>query len=576
MKNTNWGGVGMLLLASCGGGTGGGSDAGAAGGGGDFAAPPPYEVLAANDLGMHCMDREFSVFSILPPFNVFHAQVIKRVQNSSKPVLLDAQTIDVRYSAIADPQGSRNSTSSFKTDFWAHAGQLFGVNLPVGQGLLGKYMPADGPQTGPQPMTYDAAKRWFTAEGVPITPVDDNGFTNPYPLLRVTAYAKNTNRELAHLDIVVPVAQETDCQNCHATGGTAADDPAIVWSTHPDLEVQTKENVLILHDARSSTQLLAAQPVLCASCHYSPALDLAGSGPQGGQLGHSFFSKAMHNFHGKLLDDQGGPVFPPQGNAATTCYQCHPGAITQCARGAMQTGGMECLNCHGGMLAVGSEYPLLPGGSIDGTHDGQPRRPWVDLPRCQSCHTGDALNHLSGPAYVMAADGIRLKQAYRVGDLSASPILAANKRFAESPATLNRFSVGHGGITCENCHGSTHAEWPNADALSNDNLASLELQGHSGPVIECGTCHGATTLPANTLQGPHGMHLVNDPRFIDEVHGELYEHNHARCTVCHGANLQGTVLSRAAAARTFVIEDDDVVHIAKGQKVSCTLCHEAP
>ena len=100
MKNTNWGGVGMLLLASCGGGTGGGSDAGAAGGGGDFAAPPPYEVLAANDLGMHCMDREFSVFSILPPFNVFHAQVIKRVQNSSKPVLLDVRVVGVCYLVI--------------------------------------------------------------------------------------------------------------------------------------------------------------------------------------------------------------------------------------------------------------------------------------------------------------------------------------------------------------------------------------------------------------------------------------------------------------------------------------------
>jgi hypothetical protein len=573
MKHIQWTSCAMIALAGCSGGSGAGSNVSS--GGGDLQALPPYQVLAANDLGMHCMDREFSVFSILPPFNVFHAQVVRKVEGSTKPILLDAQSVDVRYSAITDPHGSRNSTSVAKTDFWNHAAQLFGVSLPNGQGLTGSYMPADAPQSGPQPMSYDAAKRWFSADGVPITPIDDAGGTNTYPLIRVTAYAKNTSRELAHLDIVVPVAQETDCQNCHATGSSAASSPRIVWSANPDVEVQTKENVLILHDARTQTNLVQSQPVLCAECHYSPALDLAGAGPQGSQIGHSFFSKSMHNFHGHLTDAQGQPVFPPQGNAASTCYQCHPGAVTQCARGAMNTGGMECLNCHGGMLAVGSEYPLLPGGSIDGTNDGQPRRPWKDLPRCQSCHTGDALSHISGPAYVMASDGIRLKQAYRVGDLSASPILASSSRFAENTATLNRFSTGHGGISCENCHGSTHAEWPNADPLANDNVASLELQQHAGPIIECSTCHLPNTLPANTLLGPHGMHGVDDPRFVDEVHGELYEDHHSRCTVCHGTALQGTVLSRAAADRTFEGEHG-TVHIAKGQQIGCTLCHDAP
>ena len=34
-----------------------------------------YKVLGWNDLGMHCMDSDYSVFSILPPFNNLHAQV---------------------------------------------------------------------------------------------------------------------------------------------------------------------------------------------------------------------------------------------------------------------------------------------------------------------------------------------------------------------------------------------------------------------------------------------------------------------------------------------------------------------
>ena len=61
-------------------------------------------VLAANDLGMHCMDREFSIFSILPPFNVVNAQVIGHDANGS-PVLLDDLDVNVRYGAVADALG---------------------------------------------------------------------------------------------------------------------------------------------------------------------------------------------------------------------------------------------------------------------------------------------------------------------------------------------------------------------------------------------------------------------------------------------------------------------------------------
>ena len=37
-----------------------------------------WAVLASNDLGMHCTDQDFQIFSILPPFNVVHAQVIRK------------------------------------------------------------------------------------------------------------------------------------------------------------------------------------------------------------------------------------------------------------------------------------------------------------------------------------------------------------------------------------------------------------------------------------------------------------------------------------------------------------------
>lgn len=100
------------------------------GGGG---TPPPatqqaHIVTAFNDLGMHCIDREFSVFSILPPFNVVNAQVILRGVNG-KPRILDASQVDVKYSAVADASGSINTTSAPKTNFWTHAKALYGVTL---------------------------------------------------------------------------------------------------------------------------------------------------------------------------------------------------------------------------------------------------------------------------------------------------------------------------------------------------------------------------------------------------------------------------------------------------------------
>lgn len=128
-----------LTLSACGGGGGGGESEGD---GASTGTPAPATastvVLAANDLGMHCIDKEYSVFSILPPFNVVNAQVIGH-SGDGKPVLLDQSRVDVRYSATTDVRGSINSYSRAKTDFWSHANSLFGANLADGQGLTGLY-----------------------------------------------------------------------------------------------------------------------------------------------------------------------------------------------------------------------------------------------------------------------------------------------------------------------------------------------------------------------------------------------------------------------------------------------------
>jgi hypothetical protein len=164
-----------------------------------------------------------------------------------------------------------------------------------------------------------------------------------------------------------------------------------------------------------------------------------------------------------------------------------------------------------------------------------------------------------------------LRQAYASGDPAATPIVAANQRFAENRGELYRFSTGHGGMACESCHGSPHAEWPTR-AGTNDNLTAMQIQGHTGPIIECSACHGIG-LP-RTLKGPHGMHNV-DANW-NTGHEDFYEKNKAACQACHGTTLAGTILSKTAANRVLLNGNKKQINVAQGTPISCTLCHKSP
>ena len=541
-----------------------------------------HQVLAFNDLGMHCADLDYSTFVILPPYNVIHSHVIER---GEKPRLLDDSEVSVSYRAVEDASGSINSTSQnqpgsvSKSNFWdvnpntgnSFAFDLFGLDPRPGEGLaFGQKMPGHQQPYNAnelQPFNhYDPDKQWFAADGVPILPIDDAGQLEAYPLMRVSATMGGSgsqgggNKQVASLDVVLPVASEADCQNCHALGEVAAPtDSSIDFVFAEDINdpnsvlQAAKVNILRLHDAKHNTDLENQTPVLCASCHYSAALDLAGAGPQGEQVNKAKMSEVMHRHHGELTDPASGkPLFPTNGAMEETCYQCHPGKVTQCLRGAMGGSGIDCVDCHGSMAAVGSAS----------------REPWFDEPRCESCHTGDALDHLG--------DSVRLPQAWE-GDVDvATPRIAKNKRFAENTGELYRNSLGHGNVACEGCHGSTHAIWPNAMPNSNDNVAAKQLQGHAGTISECSACH--TSLPL-TLDGPHGMHNVNSPAW-NVGHEEFYEKDPKACQSCHGVNLEGTVLSITAADRELLRDDDgdagQNITLVKGTQVSCDLCHEKP
>ncbi len=515
---------------------------------------------------------------------------------------------------------------------------------------------------------------WYEAPGIPLAAFDDFGRENPWPLYRVQAVQNGT--VLASTDTVVPISGEANCGSCHNStfdGGNGAATNSLVAAGIPvatvlddpkmdqvPLEVSKEyaadTNLIRLHDlkhgsgnpngAKYTPDLVDQTPIVCQSCHYTPALDLAQLGPLGPendgplvlngvtisdslangrqQVSNKSMSNVMHSHHGSVTDANGNKLFPEMPPAIkddlgmivnfqerrdaleATCYQCHPGRRTDCLRGAMSNGGMLCQDCHGNMDQVGDDFTRNVSADNPGafelggdyyTNPDQPRVPWANEPGCGACHTGDAMDNLAGtPGTVVNnydtdanIDDIRLFQAFRSDDPKATPIVPSNKRFAENvieadnPAVsgpddprignpmLYRVSTGHRGIFCEACHGSTHGIWPNKNPLANDNVTSNQLQGHTGTITECSTCHEGDL--GNTLGGPHGMHPVGDTSFSDGGHENMAENNADDCRACHGVNGEGTVLSRAATDRVLSNEGETVT-IAKGEPVTCTHCHE--
>lgn len=395
-----------------------------------LSAPPAlpasgvYKLIGWNDLGMHCMGPSYANLSILPPYNTLWAQLI--LQGPTPQIVTTGVTIE--YSI------ENNTYSAGKTNFWQYDKALFGVDFPLNVGLAGKGMSG----------TMDLAGDHFVAAGIPLTafydgvkPVPKNWA--PYQIAHLVAKDSTTGQVLAETRPVAPVSEEMNCNVCHADGkleGIATGN------------VET--NILTLHDKEEGTKLMQNRPVLCQKCHGDNALGMTGN-PNLPNL-----SRAIHDKHKVERDAALSAADPdnlaPSGvtEGTNNCYLCHPGVKTQCLRDVMWQKGVNCTNCHGTTADVANPN----------------RRPWIDLPRCETCH---------------------------------------GAQYAENPNTLFRNSKGHGGLYCEACHGSPHAILPSTQP--NDNLQNIALQGYAGTLRECTVCHATTPGGA----GPHGLGPLPSP-----------------------------------------------------------------
>lgn len=356
------------------------------------AASPPGQliVVAWNNLGMHCINSSFKDMAILPPYNTLMAQVILK---GNQPQVVTAG-LTVEYEV--------QHASLSQTDFWQYAKPLFGADLAPGVGLTGNGL------KGKMTLVGDH----FEATGIPVIPWNDKGQWNPWQSVVVTV--RSSRGVIKTVPVVLPVSDELHCDKCHADNGDA----------HPTIATGAVEtNILSVHDAKNGTTLMSQRPVLCANCHADPALGAAG------QPGRKNLSLSMHGWHGAIQGDQ------------PACYDCHPGANTQCQRTAIVGMGPDsptnpnCEKCHGTLTAMAA-------GLANG------RTPWAQEPTCEQCH---------GPNY-------------------------------STGATLYRNAVGPCGLHCATCHNSPHAWWP-ANNLADD-LQPLKITHEPYAIgADCKTCH---------------------------------------------------------------------------------------
>jgi hypothetical protein len=394
-----------------------------------------YVVFAWNNLGMHCLNPTYDELVILPPYNTVEAMVVKR----GDPPQIVTSGLTVEYSLI-------NNTYSYGKreygGFWTNFTVLFGGTPPAHDiGLTGTALAG----------IMTASADHFTAEGMPVVPVNDAGSWDPFQVIEVKVKDAAGNL-LASTQATVPTSDEINCAKCHSEGS-----------------LSVFMNILISHDNAMGTTLVNQKPVLCASCHGSPALGTTGPGTSG-----KYLSQAIHGFHASKV---------------ASCYDCHPGASTKCSRSLAHMGTNNdgnCITCHGDLANMAS--------SIDNG-----RIPWVTEPKCVTCHTdvngvetNDALYRNStghGNIYCTACHG--------------SPHAMYPSREAKDnyqPYNYQGSKIKTIG-SCGVCHDDSRGEGVGGEFAETHGGTNPEQQNG------CHVCH--TAISDNTSSWPHGYTWKN-------------------------------------------------------------------
>ena len=254
---------------------------------------------------------------------------------------MTAGRVVVTYEAVADPDGSINTTSNGKTNFWDYVKSLLAYSWIPDAGLAGTSMP--GPANSPQPMTFESGP----------AQIHGNRHTNHSGRRRrAEELLSDVQGDGARL------GRRCAGGNEHRGAGFRRDDvPRLsrlrLFPGRPSrrgVGVRRRSgarlplNILRKHDetqagkelfssalARNSynaaglyapRQRTTGKPVLCANCHLSNAL------PGLGVDGVPPLTRAVHGAHAGVADPETGVTLDSASNR-DACYRCHPGSSTR-------------------------------------------------------------------------------------------------------------------------------------------------------------------------------------------------------------------------------------------------------
>jgi hypothetical protein len=260
---------------------------------------------------------------------------------------------------------------------------------------------------------------------------------------------------------------------------------SMVWNPYQVVEVKvkaitkngSKNSIPGAILATTRTTIPTSDEINCSKCHGSnPAADIFSKhdADNSTDLAHSQ-PVLCAKCHGTPILGEPGPKVKYlsqaiHGKHATTgaaCYDCHPGNVTKCSRSLRHTAADgNCKACHGDLAQVANS--IASGARI----------PWNNEPTCLHCH------------------GNTVPQV-------------------DTGTILYRNAKGHGGMYCESCHGSPHAQIPTN--VSSDSYTAIQYQGVAKTIGTCSVCH-------DTSKGNGSANFM-------EEHGT--GGNLSACNVCH-------------------------------------------
>lgn len=304
---------------------------------------------------------------------------------------------------------------------------------------------------------------------VPVTAMQTDGSTNPYPVLRISAREAGKDAVLAESAAVVAVAPGFGCALCHADAEFA---------------------ILEAHDRHQATALLEqarqGTPVNCRTCH-DGVLHNEGKATAGFGLS---LSAAIHGWHSQYLG----------GRRAESCMACHTalgrsgdsasdspgdshgaGVRPLFARDLHMDRGLDCVNCHGsledhalallkaekeaGQPLADKAMAVITSRAFASTEEIKARLPWTQLPDCTGCHSFETKPRSDNAS-------------------------AFNKWTENESALFSQRTEDMAVLRCPSCHGAPHAVYPasNPVGADRDNIAPLQYQRLARPLGAAGNC----------------------------------------------------------------------------------------